>query len=197
MATRFKKTKKIRNMVLLAVLTALVAVFGTIKIPLGPFSVTFTLPIIVLGAALCGKWGGAWLGGVFALTVFLTGDAAAFWAIDPLATILVVLLKGVAAGFTAGLLYEIFSKKRRSDGIIAASVAAPVVNTGLFVLGCLLFFFKTIKSWGMADGYTNGFTYLIVGMIGLNFVVEFLLNILLAPILIRLLDVVLKNRHTV
>lgn len=196
MKPRFKSSEKTHVLVLLAVLTALVAVFGAIKIPLGPFSVTLTLPIIVIGAALCGPWGGAWLGGVFALMVFITGDAAAFWAIDPVATVFVVVVKGVAAGLVAGLLYKLFSKKKRSDGIIAASVVAPLVNTGIFIIGCLLFFFPTVTAWGMAGGYTSGISYLITGMIGMNFAVEFILNILFAPVLIRLLDVVLKKRHS-
>lgn len=195
MASRFKSSDKIRKMVLLAVLTALIPILSYIPIKFGPFSVTLTLPIIVIGAALCGKWGGAWLGGVFGIMVFITGDAAAFWAINPFATVLVVMLKGIAAGFVAGLLYQILSKKLRSDGIIAASVAAPVVNTGIFILGCLLFFFKTVSSWGLSGGFTNGFTYIIVGMVGMNFVVEFIINILLTPVLIRLLDIVTKKRY--
>ena len=68
-------------MILLAVFTALVVVLSFVKIPLGPFSVTLTLPVIVIGGALCGVWAGAWLGAVFSVMVFVIGDAAAFLAI--------------------------------------------------------------------------------------------------------------------
>ena len=69
------------NLVLLALLTALTAVLsyfgGFIKIG-GLASISLTLIPVVLGAALCGPYAGAWLGGVSGVVFFLTADAA-FW----------------------------------------------------------------------------------------------------------------------
>ena len=110
------KSEKILRITYLALLTALVVVFQLIGsvIRLGPFSCTLVLMPIVLGAALCGPWAGAWLGLVFAGMVLATGDASVFLAIDPFATILVVVLKGVCSGLCAGLVYSVIKKKNLS-----------------------------------------------------------------------------------
>ena len=79
---RNTKTKaSTEQMVLLALFTALVAVLayfgGFVKIG-GLASISLTLIPVVLGAALCGPWAGAWLGGVAGAVFFATADAA-FW----------------------------------------------------------------------------------------------------------------------
>lgn len=194
MATRFSSANRTRNLILLAVLTALVVVLSFIKIPLGPFTVTLTLPIIVIGCALCGTWAGAWLGVVFSAMVFAIGDAAAFLAINIPATILVVMVKGTAAGLLAGLVYHVLKNKNKTLAAIAAAVTAPIVNTGLFAVGGMLFFYDTIKEWGLGDGFTSGISYLFLGMIGLNFLVELAVNLVLSPVIIRLIDLVTKKK---
>ena len=67
------------------------------------------LPIVV-GAAVYGVIAGAWLGFAFGVTVLLSGDAAAFIAVDPLATVLVVLIKGAACGLVSGLIYKLVAR---------------------------------------------------------------------------------------
>ena len=103
MAKKFQNRTHVHNLILLAVFTALVVVLSWVTIKLGPFTVTLTLPIIVIGGALCGVWAGAWLGAVFSIMVFVTGDAAAFLAINIPATIAVVMIKGTAAGLAAAV----------------------------------------------------------------------------------------------
>jgi len=62
-----------------------------------------------------------------------------------------------------------------------------VVNTGLFVCGMLLFFKDTLYAWA---GGTEVLTYILLGLAGLNFLVEFLINIILTPAIVRIVDVV-------
>ena len=140
-----------RTLAGVALFTALVFAlqFMGAAIRFGPFSITLTLIPIVVGAALYGSWAGAWLGFVFSMVVLFT-DTAAFMPISPLGTILTVLVKGTAAGFFAGLVYRAFEKKNGWLAAVAAAVTAPVVNTGLFLLGCVLFFLPTITEWGKA-----------------------------------------------
>ena len=195
MSNSLQNRTRVRNMILLAVFTALVVVLSFVKIPLGPFSVTLTLPVIVIGGALCGVWAGAWLGAVFSVMVFVIGDAAAFLAINIPATILVVMLKGTAAGLAASFVYRLLQKNNKITlATITAAVTAPIVNTGIFSVGCLLFFMETIKSWGLGSGFTSGISYLFLGMIGLNFVVELAVNLVLTPVIIRLIDLVVKKK---
>ena len=197
MANNLQNRTRVRNLILLAVFTALVIVLSFIKIPLGPFSVTLTLPVIVIGGALCGVWAGAWLGAVFSVMVFVVGDAASFLAINIPATILVVMLKGTAAGLAAAVVYHMLHKNNKTTlATVAAAVTAPIVNTGIFAIGCLLFFFDTIKAWGLGEGFTSGFSYLILGMIGFNFLVELAVNLVLSPVIIRLVDLVVKKKFS-
>ena len=63
---------------------------------------------------------------------------------------------------------------------------APVVNTGIFLLGCLVFFLPTVREWGQAMGFENVGTYMIVGLVGGNFLFELLFNVILSPVIVRL-----------
>ena len=102
----------------------------------GPFFlITLTLIPIVIGSALYGAFAGAWLGFIFGVTVLLSGDAAAFLTINIPGTIATVLVKGTLAGLAAGLVYKLASKVNRYFGVICSALVAPVVNTGIFLLG--------------------------------------------------------------
>ena len=137
----FKKNQRTATLAIveLAVLTAIVIVLQLLGsfIRFGPFSITLVLIPIVLGAALYGPLAGLWLGFVFGGAVLLSGDAAAFLAIDPFGTVVTVLLKGMAAGFVSGLLYNLIAQKSTWAAAFAAAFVCPVVNTGVFLLGCL------------------------------------------------------------
>ncbi len=178
-------------MVLGAVMTALVIVlqFAGAFIRLGPFSISLVLIPIVIGAATCGTPIGAWLGFVFGLVVLFSGDASSFLMINAPATVAVVLLKGTLAGLSAGLVYKWLSKYNIYLAVIAAAIVCPLVNTGVFLIGCFLFFFDAIKEWGLAEGYDNVINYIIVGFVGWNFLFELGTNIILSPIVVRLLNI--------
>ena len=64
----------------------------------------------------------------------------------------------------------------------------PLVNTGVFLLGCLLFFLDTIKAWGAALGFTNTVSYMFLSLVGGNFLFEFATNMILSPIILRILN---------
>ena len=48
----------------------------------------------------------------------------------------------------------------------------PVVNTGVFLLGCQFFFLPTIREWAAMYGYADAGTYMIFGLAGFNFLIE-------------------------
>ena len=64
------------------------------------------------------------------------------------------------------------------------------MNTGLFVCGMFVFFKDTLYAWA---GGTQVMTYILVGLAGLNFLVEFLINIILTPAIVRIVDAVRKK----
>ncbi len=194
----------IRTLVILGILTAITVLLQFLGsfIKFGPFSVSLVLIPIVVGAAVCGPLAGAWLGLVFGAVVLFSGDAAPFLAVNFAGTVAVVLLKGALAGLAAGLVYSALKpvdaqivlmvkgkeKWGAELGVIAAAIVAPVVNTGVFLLGCLVFFLPTVREWGAATGYENVGAYMILGLVGANFLFELLFNIVLSPTVVRLID---------
>ena len=141
-----KKRISVETLTLTALLTALVIVlqFAGAFIRFGLFQVSLVLVPIVIGAATCGAFSGAWLGFVFGMVVLLNGDAAAFLTISPAGTVLTVLLKGTLCGLISGLVYKAFEKRNRILAVIAAAIVCPIVNSGVFLLGCFTFFYDTI-----------------------------------------------------
>lgn len=189
-----KKKMSTRTMVTGALLTAIVIIlqFLGASIKLGPFSVSLVLIPIAIGAITCGKTIGAWLGLVFGVVVLASGDAAPFWAVNTPGTIITVLLKGMACGFIAGLVNEALLKVTKNAYVsaIAAALVCPVVNTGIFLLGCLVFFMETVTEWA---GGTNVGAYMILTLVGINFIFEMAVNIIFAPAISHIVKVVNKK----
>ena len=185
-----ERKKQTENLVLGAILTAIVIVLQILGgfIKFGPFSVPLVLIPIVIGAAKCGVKIGTWLGLVFGTVVLLNGDATAFFAVNVFGTVLTVLLKGAACGFAAGLTYKLLAKYNKYAAVVAAAVVCPLVNTGVFLLGCLLFFLDTIKAWGANLGFTNTVSYVFLSMVGGNFLFELASNMILSPVILRILN---------
>ena len=186
-----KTNRQAEKIALTALLTALVAILsyfgGFIKIG-GLASISLTLIPVVLGAALQGAWVGAWLGLVSGAVFFMTADAAFWFGLSIPGTVITVLLKGALSGLCAGLVYQLLAKKNRYLAVFASAVVAPVVNTGIFLLGCLVFFMDTVSAGALAEG-TSVAAYLLVAFVGLNFVFELLANVILSPVIRRLLNI--------
>ena len=179
-----------RKLVTCAILTALVIVLQAMGafIRFGTFSVSLVLVPIVIGAAVCGIWTGAWLG----LVVLFT-DSALFMAVSPAGTIITVLLKGILAGLASAAVYRLAASANTTVGTVAAAFICPVVNTGVFLIGCNIFFMQTITQWGAAAGFDSAGKFLIFGMVGVNFLLELAVNMILSPILVRLISIRKKN----
>lgn len=188
---KINQKTKTQSIVLCAVLTAIVVLLQFVGafIHLGPFSVSLVLLPIVIGAALCGVGAGAWLGFVFGVIVLLSGDAAAFLGVNAPGTIITVLLKGTACGAAAGLVYKLIARKNKYAAVAGAAVACPIVNTGIFLLGSLVFFMETITEWATGLGFESVGKYMIFGLAGGNFVFELALNLVLCPVIVRLLNI--------
>ena len=183
-----------KTLVLGAVLTALVFLLQYLGafIKLGPFSISLVLIPIVIGAATCGVGISTWLGLVFGAAVLLSGDAAAFLAVSVGGTLLTVLAKGILCGLCAGLVYQGVLRLTKNTllAVIAAAIVCPVVNTGIFLLGCLAFFMEPIAQWTAAAGLGGDVAqYMIFVLVGGNFLFELATNIILSPVATRLLKI--------
>ena len=133
-----------KNVAMLGVLLALVVILQSVALVTGLFlatSLSFVLIPIVLGAVLIGPLAGGILGAAFGLMVLIFGisGADAFTAMllnqNAWMTVLTCLVKGIAAGVVPGFLYRLIAPKNRYVAVFVASAAAPVMNTGFFILG--------------------------------------------------------------
>lgn len=182
------KTQRVVGVGLFTAIVIVLQVLGAF-IHFGVFSISLVLIPVVIGAALYGAASGAWLGFVFGLAVLISGDAAAFLPVNALGTILTVLLKGALAGLAAGFVYRALEGKNRMLAVIFAASVCPVVNTGVFLVGCKLFFMETITGWATALGYANVGGYIVYGLVGGNFLFELLFNVVLSPVVVRLIRI--------
>ena len=190
MKTTLTKREQTEKLVLMALLTAMVAILayfgGFIKIG-GFASISLTLIPVVLGAALYGPWAGAFLGFISAVIFFITPDAAFWFGLNLPGTLITVILKAVLAGLAAGLVYKLLEKINRYLSVIVAAIVCPIVNTGVFLLGCLVFFMDNVNQSADAQGISV-FAFLIIFYVGLNFVFELIANIVLSPAVLRMLN---------
>ena len=189
--------KKTKALVGMAIFTAIVVVLQVIATALGRIGLTppsLVLIPIVIGSAVYGLKTGAWLGLVFGVVVLLAGITgvdlftAGMWNYNPFATAAICIVKGVAAGFVAGAVYKGLYRFNGIVAAVAAAVICPVINTGLFLLGSTVFF----KSYLMTT-YTveaAGFIgFLFLGLVGVNFLIEMAINVVLSPVVVRILHV--------
>ena len=198
MTQKFTKTQRLVGT---AVLVALVIVLQTVGsgIRIGPFTPTLSLVPIIIGAILFGPLTGGALGLVFSIIVLVSvisgADAggAIMFAENPVATVIIVLAKGFLAGFVSGLVAEKLSKKNMTVGVAASAIVAPVCNTGIFSIGVLIFFYDLISSWGQAAGFDNAFVYVVAGLIGINFIVELIIDLVLVPVIVRIITAVRRS----
>lgn len=99
-----------------------------------------------------------------------------------------MLLKGTVAGFVSGAVYRLIEKKNRTAAMFTSAALCPIINTALFFCGCYLFFFEGLTSAAASGGQTL-LAYIIIVLIGGNFIFELVFNLVLAPVILRLIDV--------
>ena len=195
-----KKTNsmKTKDIALLGLFTAIIVVlqlmsYGFTAMFAFPFSLVL-IPI-VLGGYLYGVSAGAILGAAFGVIVTIcciTGlDKGGYilMSANPFITTAICVIKGAAAGALSALVAKAFKKTRPTLAILLAAMTAPIVNTGLFILGTLTFFKDILNEWA---GGTDLALYVITGLVGINFVFEFAINVIAAPCIRRAEDAIKK-----
>ncbi len=205
-----KRKKSILYMVELAVLTAIVLVLqltgAAIRIPFLGTSVSLVLIPIALGAMLLGPAAGAWLGFVFGAVTYFVGGVMGmdpftlflFQDNPPVGAILtagICFIKSTLAGFLSGLVYKLLKNKTPTLAVFLSSMLVPVVNTGVFVLGCLVMM-GTIEGYVASIPEISGVSpiyFIFIMCAGLNFVFEFAINTVFSPALKRVIDIVSKR----
>ncbi len=182
-------------MALLMALVAVMQVVSGIIPPVAGFPISLVLIPIVLGAALYGYTGGAILGAVFGIIVYINcvngtdpGGAMVFQA-NPVLCVLVVVGKGVLAGLTSAGVYKLWRGKNAYVAMLCAAIVCPVVNTGTFI-ACMLLFFKDVLAVWAGGG--DLIAYVLSGLVLVNFVPELIINVAVSPASQRIIHTV-KN----
>ena len=106
-----------------------------------------------------------------------------------------VLVKGIACGAAAGAVYKLFERRGRYIAVIIAAVVCPIVNTGIFLIGCAIFFIDTLAGWASATSFGGDIVrYMLFVLVGGNFLFELVSNILLSPAAVRIIDAATKSK---
>ncbi len=181
--------------VLLALVIVLQAALGSITI--GAVTLNFTLIPIVLGGILFGSVAGAILGfacGVVVLIQVIIGGSPFYtliWANDPVVTTLTCIVKSTVAGYLGGLFYQLIRKKQPIVALFVASAIVPIVNTGLFIVGCL-FMFDSVHTMSALSGQ-NLLVFILVGLVTFNFFIELAINLIFAPAINRVIKIIKRG----
>lgn len=193
------KNAKVKRMTGIALLIALIIVLQfvtSIIPPVGGFSISLVLIPIVLGAAVYGPGAGALLGGAFGAIVYINcvtgadpGGAMVFQA-NPVLCFLVVMGKGILAGWVSGLVYAAMKKWNPHVAILCAAIVCPLVNTGTFIVCMLTFFKDVLAAWA---GGGDIIAYILTGFVLFNFVPEMIINIVFGSVGHTIIHVVKKN----
>ena len=192
---RNKNTKKL---VTTALLTAVIVVLQTVAsgIRIGPFTPTLSLIPIIIGALLYGPMVGGFLGAVFGVIVIigvLTGSepmSTMMMQTNPVMTVVLCLAKGIAAGVIPALVYNVLKDKNDLVATALAAILAPVSNTGIFSIGLVTVFMPIAEQFAAQLGFPNVAKFLFIGIIGTNFLFELAINVVLVPVVKRVLKVI-------
>lgn len=193
-----------KNITYVAVFVALIIVLQMCSsfIKIGTTSFSFVLVPIVLGGMLMGVSVGAALGAVFGVVVLIAAlsglDPFTLYLLNenPLFTVFLCLAKGVAAGAVPALLYRLVARKNGHVAVFVASAAAPVVNTGLFIAGAFVIsgtIEGAMTSLGVDIAGLSPFYIILVLCVGVNFFVEFAIDIICSPALYTVNRVIEKQ----
>ncbi len=198
MKNQYFTARRITWFAILLALVVVLQIWGS-AIPVGATRLCFTLVPIVLGAILLGPIEGMLLGVAFGVVVLINalvgGDVFTMYLLQesPVVTLLIIFVKGSLAGFVPGVCYKAL-KKRPLLATFVAGAVAPIMNTGIFVLGTLIIsgaVGNVMDSLGIT-GQTVVY-FIIIGCAGINFIIELGINLILSPALTRVIKIIDKK----
>ena len=179
-----KKNYDLLTLVQLAMLICIQLVMKAIglgSVPVGPLYMSFlTLPIAV-AAIIIGPAGGAITGAVFGLVSFkdaLTGGSAmtsALLGVSPVHTFILCVVTRTLMGLLTGVVYSLVKQfdHRRTWSLFVGSIAAPLLNTLLFMGYICLVFYHTDYVQNLVNTLcvSNPFAF-VVALVGVQGLIE-------------------------
>lgn len=189
-------SERIKELVGISILAAIVVVLQLISNFIMPSNLPMTLALIpiVVGSIIYGPKGGAILGAVMGGIVLTAPSTMIFFDFNPVATVLLCLLKTSIAGLASGFIFKALEQKHRNTGIVLSTISVPIINTLLFTAGAFLIFMPVLEQQA-AKNNIDVITLVLLGYIGFNFILEFTLNLVLSPVVIRIIDMYKNKRR--
>ncbi len=190
MKSNFSSTKYI---VTLAIFISFEIVLTMISnyINIGQVNINLALIPICVAAIMLGPLAGFIVGFINGiLTLISPSTIAIFMPLSPFGTVLVCLFKTALAGLVCGLIFKLLMRIKNFNSIasmVIASLCVPIVNTGLFSLGAITFFRDFLLS-GVSEQFPNIWLFLILGVIGWNFIIEVVTTIVVSPFVAKILN---------
>ncbi len=186
---------KSKNTAILGVFTGLVIILQLVSNVVKPAGISITLaliPLVLVSMLIGPKWG-AVIGTMFGLmsvvcvVVGLDVGSAALLQFAPIKTIIMCLFKGTLAGLVPGILYKVIKNKKAAA--IVATVSAPIVNTGIYVI----FMCTVLREYLVSSFGTNAVLGVLLTLIWANFLIEFAVCVLFSNAAFRVTTSVLKR----
>ena len=180
-----EKTRRLTGLALMTAIVVVLQLVASMFVRVGIVAPTLALAPIIIGAALYGVSAGAWLGAVFGIVVFLAcvagwdGGGNVLFTANPFLTFALCIVKGAAAGLVAGAVYRALEHRSPMGASLVSGIICPVVNTGIFCAALAL------VAWA---GGTNLVFYVITGLVGLNFLLELVINLALSTVIVRVVS---------
>lgn len=182
------KNNKIKRMTGISILGAVTIVLALISnyVTIGTVNINLALIPIVLGACLYGPSAGFFLGCVDgALICTSPSTLALFMTHNIPATIILCLMKTGLGGLISGYIYKTIKLKNEFIAVILSTLVLPLVNTSIFLIGVFLFFIPVYAN--LANNTMNVATFIITSTLTINFLIEFIVNLVLSPTIYRVL----------
>lgn len=184
---RYFNTRMIAATGILAGIEIVLQIIGNYINP-GFANINLSLVPIAIGAILYGPVVGGFLGLVCGVMVLISPSTMQFFfSVSPVGTILACLLKTTLAGVIAGFVMKPFKGEKKIYGAIFASILVPVINTGVFSIFAVIFFVPLLEGM-ISEAIPSIAAALFVGMIGINFILEIISTVILAPSLYKIIE---------
>jgi len=140
------KTLRFTVTAMLAALTFVLGMTPIGLIPIPPANVTIMHIPVIIGALVCGKWTGVFLGFVFGLTSTIRAFTAPsalvspLMGVSPILVIIMSMFSRLMIPLVAVLVHDLIAKKSSKIALPAAAACGTLTNTILY-LGLMLVFY--------------------------------------------------------
>ncbi len=192
------KNRRIVDCAILSALAIVLQLFSTLLKQVGVSLTLALVPVVIACVTL--KWYGLIVSGALGGTILIQCIVGAdiggniMFIYNPVFTVIGSVIRLLIA---AAVLVLIINATERFNASkwrsILVSALMPILNTGIFLIMFVTMFNDLLYEWAEAFA-TDAFTYIIVSLVGINFIVELGTCVLICPPILYALQKVKNSR---